>query len=151
MNGLILFFLVLVSSSPPVFAEPALPYAGTRADTAMVRVHVTGAQSGAGCVVVALFESDNGFPREKEKAAYTVSAPIEADSASVRVTRVVEGDYAVFAFHDADGNGTLNTNWADMPKEGIALSNWTGGRPAFDDSTIEVRSDTTVGLSFYYR
>jgi uncharacterized protein (DUF2141 family) len=121
------------------------------ADTATVHVCVNSAQSDNGRVVVALFKSADGFPREKEKAAYTASAPIEADSASVRVAGVVEGDYAIFAFHDADGNGTLNTNWAGMPKEGIALSNWTGGRPTFDDSTIEVRSDTTIDLSFYYR
>lgn len=151
MNGFVLFCLVLVSWSSSVVAETRPQCAGARDDTAMVRVHVTGTQSENGRVVVTLFESEEGFPREKEEAAYTASAPIEADSAVVQVTGVVEGDYAVFVFHDADGNGTLNTNWLGMPKEGVALSKWTGGRPTFDDSTIEVRSDTTIDLSLYYR
>ncbi len=147
MYVFILFLLLLVSepSEASFNAREPLP------DTATVVVHVDSAESDEGRVVVSLFESDDGFPRENEKAAYTTSAPIETGSASVQVTGVVEGDYAVFVFHDADGNGTLNTNWVGMPKEGIALSNWTGGRPTFDDSTIEVRSDTTIDLSFYYR
>jgi uncharacterized protein (DUF2141 family) len=151
MNVPVPVLVLFMSLVPGVLVNIATPREEPLADTATVRVCVNSAQSDNGRVVVALFKSADGFPREKEKAAYTASAPIEADSASVRVAGVVEGDYAIFAFHDADGNGTLNTNWAGMPKEGIALSNWTGGRPTFDDSTIEVRSDTTIDLSFYYR
>lgn len=151
MNGFVLVFIALLTSSSALPGESGSRNTGARVDTATVWVHVTGAQNDTGRVVVALYESKYGFPREKDKAAYTASSPIEADSASVRVSGIVEGDYAVFAFHDSDESGTLNTNWVGMPTEGVALSKWTGGRPTFDESTIEVRADTTIDLSFYYR
>lgn len=152
MDILILFLFLLVSSPPGALGERSMSHGRSMSDTATVHVHVDGAENDEGRVVAALYASDDGFPRDIEKAAYTASAPIETDSASVHVTGVSQGDYAVFVFHDADSSGTLNTNWVGMPTEGIALTNWTGGRPDFEDSTVEVGPYTTVvNLSFYYR
>lgn len=152
MTVLVLFLVFLTSSPPGALGESLVSYGRSATDTATVHVHVDGAENEEGRMVAALYASEDGFPRDIEKAEYTASAPIESDSAIVRVTGVSPGDYAVFVFHDADGSGTLDTNWVGMPTEGIALTNWTGGRPDFEDSTVEVGSGTTVvDLSFYYR
>lgn len=152
MSVLVLFLALLVSCPPGPRGESSVSHGRSATDSATVHVHVDAAENDEGRVVAALYASEDGFPRDIEKAAYTASAPIETDSAFVQVTGVSHGEYAVFVFHDADGSGTLNTNWVGMPTEGIALTNWTGGRPDFEDSTVEVGPDTTVvDLSFYYR
>lgn len=151
MTDLVLFLLLIVSLSPGAFGNTTATHVEPMADTVTVTVHVDGARSTEGRVIVALFASDEGFPRKLRKAAYSASVPLRSDSASVQIANVREGTYAVFVVHDSNSDGRLDTNWMGMPKEGIALSKWTGGRPTFDDSTIEVRADTTVDLSFYYR
>jgi uncharacterized protein (DUF2141 family) len=85
------------------------------------------------------------------KAAYTASAPIQDGWASVTVDGVDTGRYAVVAFHDADGNGEVGTNWIGMPNEGVAATNWTGGRPQFDESVTQIDAGTTtVTLTLRY-
>jgi uncharacterized protein (DUF2141 family) len=101
-------------------------------------VEVTGAQSPDGQVVVALFAGADGFPRDVTKAVYTAASPIRDGAASVQVEDVEGGRYAVMAFHDADGDGEVDTNWIGRPKEGVAAANWTGGRPSFDESAIQI-------------
>lgn len=131
-------------------AETSTRRAGACGDTATVRVDLTGAQNDNSRVVVALYENKDGFTRDERRAASTARSPIET-AAALRIDGVVAGDYAVLAFHDTDRSDTLNTNWVGMPKEGIALSKWKGGRATFDDSTFPVRTDTTKNLSFCYR
>ncbi|MCY4549613.1 MAG: DUF2141 domain-containing protein [Defluviicoccus sp.] len=51
------------------------------------------------------------------------------------------GDYAVAAFHDADGDGKLGQNAVGMPIEGFGFSNGaTGfmGPPGFDEAAVTV-------------
>ena len=51
------------------------------------------------------------------------------------------GDYAVAAFHDADGDGKLAQNIVGMPTEGFGFSNGaTGfmGPPGFDKAAVTV-------------
>lgn len=80
------------------------------------------------------------------------SAPIQGDTISVRVEGVEAGRYAVMAFHDADSNEEVGTNWIGMPKEGVAASNWTGRRPRFDDSALQIAAGMpTVDLTLRYR
>ena len=51
------------------------------------------------------------------------------------------GDYAVAAFHDADGDGKLGQNLVGMPTEGFGFSNGAVGfmgPPSFDDAAVSV-------------
>lgn len=148
MNVFLLSLLMLTSVSSTARSD----HDAGPPDTTTVIVHVRGAESTDGRAIVALFADEEGFPREIRTAAYTAAAPLRTDSASVEISEVPAGDYAVFAVHDADGDGRLNTNWVGMPTEGIALSNWSGGRPGFEESTIEVGPEpTSITLTFYYR
>lgn len=139
-----------LDAAPPSTAPPSHPV--PPADTVTVAVQVSGAESEEGRIVVALFASADGFPRDVAKAAYTTSTPAQGKTASVQVEGVEPGRYAVMAFHDADGNGEVDTNWVGMPKEGVAAANWTGGRPKFDESAITIDADTPpLALTLRYR
>ncbi|MDE0057617.1 MAG: DUF2141 domain-containing protein [Defluviicoccus sp.] len=51
------------------------------------------------------------------------------------------GDYAVAAFHDADGDGKLGQNMVGLPTEGFGFSNGaTGfmGPPSFDEAAVTI-------------
>ena len=146
MNVLLLSILLAPSLVGPLPNKTALP-----ADSIMVTV--SEAESDEGQVVVLLFASEDGFPRDAKKAAYTASAPIQNGSADVRLRGVPAGPYAVVAFHDADADGEMDTNWVGMPKEGVAASNWDGGRPRFESSLIDLGADaaTDVRLRLTYR
>jgi uncharacterized protein (DUF2141 family) len=119
-------------------------------DTTTVTVEVDGAKNDDGQVVVALFAGADGFPRDVTKATYTAAAPIQDGAASVQVKGVEVGRYAVMAFHDANGDDEVDTNWFGRPKEGVAATNWTGGRPAFEESAMEINTDATLALSLRY-
>ena len=51
------------------------------------------------------------------------------------------GDYAVAAFHDADGDGKLDQNLVGLPTEGFGFSNGAVGfmgPPSFDEAAVSV-------------
>ena len=69
--------------------------------------------------------------RSPATAALSPGRPARpADTSGVRIifAGLPPGDYAVAAFHDADGNGELGTNILGIPTEGYGFSN---GAPGF--------------------
>ena len=61
-----------------------------------------------------------------------------------------EGEYAVVAFHDENGNGELDRNVLGIPTEGHAFSNDATGRmgpPAFADAAVTVGSDPATAFA----
>ena len=139
----ILLTLLTLASPTPADASPTDP-AGT------VTVTVTGAESDDGRLVVLLWNDDDGFPQDAEKAYRRVEADLEDGRARVRIADVPAGRYAVMAFHDADGDGEVKTNLLGMPREGIALSRWSGGRPSFERSLVRVGENSVVSIELVY-
>lgn len=149
MMLLISLFLAALITPRPASAQPG----PAQSDSVTVTVAVDGAKSTDGQIVVALFATDDGFPRKVKKAAYRASAALDSTGATVEVPDVEPGRYAVLAFHDENADGEIDTNWVGMPKEGIALTNWTGGRPNFDDALTAIGPDASarIELSLQYR
>ena len=137
MLSVLIAFAPLTQNPPPV---PGLT----------VTVTVDGARNDEGQVLVAFFDTDRGFPRELDRAAYVFTAALSQGRAVAEV-EVEPGRYAVMAVHDADADGAVKTNWLGLPKEGIALSNWDGGRPRFLDSAMPIAEGAVVALSLTYR
>ncbi len=70
--------------------------------------------------------------------------PITDSKMDVYFSDVPFGTYAVKAFHDEDGNGTLNTNMVGVPTEDYGFSNnarGTFGLPKFQDARFEMDAD----------
>lgn len=75
-----------------------------------------------GRIMVALFDSEANYGGEGQPARY---AMVEAAAPTTRVTfeNLPDGDYAMRAFHDLDGDGKMKTNPFGIPVEPYAFSN----------------------------
>lgn len=60
------------------------------------------------------------------------------------------GRYAFSAFHDANDNKKLDTNWMGIPNEKYGFSNnarGTFGPPSLEDQLVEIQSDKTISIT----
>jgi uncharacterized protein (DUF2141 family) len=94
---------------------------------------------GGGTVRCALYKSDG----DHMKRSYVETAGrVEGGRAQCLFSNIAPGVYSGGAFHDANDNGKLDTNWIGMPKEGVASSNNAKGRmgpPKFKDASFEYK------------
>lgn len=96
-------------------AVPAL--AGPNGDT-LTLTFETGATTGA--VMVALYDSETAY--EGGQPVRALSLPADAPVVAV-FEGLPDGDYAVKAFHDVNGDGQMNVSPFGMPTEPYAFSN----------------------------
>ncbi len=115
------------------------------AQAADLDVAVTGVRSDEGAVRVAIHRRLAGaeFPAEESVVA---GAFFRAGSGPARLVfaGLPPGDYALAAFHDADGDGELGTNLLGVPVEGYGFSRGAHGAmgpPAFDDAAVTLGAD----------
>ena len=97
-----------------------------------------------------LFDSKNGFPRFKDKAAYVGRVEKTSSSVSYTFTSIPEGTYAVSVFLDENKNGKIDTKLIPMPKEPVGASNLEKmSRPNFDKSAFTFSGETkTINIKF---
>lgn len=101
-------------------AAVALAAAGA-VRAAALTVHLQGLQNTKHSVVVSVFDGPDGFPGAKS-ALRRLEAPARRGTVSVTVDGLAPGRYAVTAFHDENGNGTLDRFMGLIPREGWGLS-----------------------------
>ena len=119
----------------------ALALPATAAAAADLEVVVKGLNSAKGDARIAVHKrvSDVKFPGGGVVAA--TYRPASKGEMRVVFAGLPPGEYAVAAFHDADGDGDLAQNIVGMPTEGFGFSNGaTGfmGPPSFDDAAVTV-------------
>jgi uncharacterized protein (DUF2141 family) len=124
----------------------ALLLAATPALAENLVVKVTGAGSG-GQIVAAIYATSDGFSGfDTKKAAAVQVAPVAGGGATLTFTGLKPGKYAVSAFHDADKDGKLKTNFIGIPKEPVGVSNNPGGMPSFSKSQVAVPAAAPVEI-----
>ena len=108
-------------------------------------VKVTGASGPQGKIVVSLWNAPKGFSSfDSSKALANRSVPVSGGGATISFEGLAPGRYAVSAFHDADGDGKLKTNFIGMPREPVGVSGKAGGMPGFEKSVFTVPSAPVV-------
>ncbi|MBE5317439.1 MAG: DUF2141 domain-containing protein [Xanthomonadales bacterium] len=75
-------------------------------------VEVTGLEDAEGPVVVEVFGSRVGFPRQP---SYTSSVPVVAGSARAEFTELGPSDYVIHAWHDRNENGKADRGFGAEP------------------------------------
>jgi uncharacterized protein (DUF2141 family) len=133
-------------------AAPASEPAANPPPGARLTIRVTGLRSSRGNVCIGLYKDARGFPNDPERALAQEVVPVGAGkSASVVMTGLTPGVYAVTLLHDENKNNKLDTGWFGIPKEGYGASNNPRVRfkpPRFDaarfpldggDKTIEIK------------
>jgi uncharacterized protein (DUF2141 family) len=131
-----MFLMALLGLASPACAE-------------RVSVALEGVKETRGSIVVCLWDKKNGFPNcEKGNPLKRIVLPASASAATFE--SVPAGTYAVSAFHDANGNGKLDTNFIGIPREAVGMSNNPRimGPPRFNPSLFEVAGDTSITIRF---
>jgi len=114
-----------------------------------VHVALEGMEENEGSIVVCLWDRDAKFPNcEKGEPLRRIVLPASARSATFE--GVAAGTYAVSAFHDANDNGKLDTNFLGIPREAVGLSNNPRimGPPRFDPARFKVDGRTDITIRF---
>ncbi|ELX08876.1 hypothetical protein Jab_2c09340 [Janthinobacterium sp. HH01] len=106
--------------------------AAAPSQAADLKITVTGVASADGQVLVALYNSAETY---QKKAFRVAGAPAVAGAITIEIKDVPPGDYAYSLFHDANGNGKLDSNVIGIPTEDYAFSNNAMGKfgpPAYE-------------------
>jgi len=108
---------------------------------------VDGLPSDKGKVLVAVFNKSAGFPSESNKAVLLKEAKATKGKVEIPLENLPPGTYAIACFHDANGDGELNTNLLGIPKERYGFSNNArpGFRaPTFAEAAVNLPDNSTV-------
>jgi uncharacterized protein (DUF2141 family) len=135
--------LVIALGSSATFL--AARHAAATAKTGTLTLRISGFDHDKGPVIAKLFRRGDNAPRGKEfrKAVGTV----KSRRAVLAFSDVPWDTYAVFVFHDENGNGTVDHNFLGIPIEPLGFSAnfkptiWTG-IPTFDDLKFEFNPKT---------
>ena len=101
-------------------------------------ITVDGLRTGQGQVLVALYDSAEGFLKRSVKDG---AAPAAGGSATVVIKDLPAGSYGFALFHDANGNGRMDRNMMGIPVEAYAFSNnalGNMGPPSFEQARFTV-------------
>ena len=90
--------------------------------TAALTVRFTGIETPTGAVMLSIFASEAAFDAGGAPVA-SAMAPVRGDTAEAVFPGLAPGHYAVKAFHDVDGDGTMGMTPFGMPTEPFAFSN----------------------------
>ncbi|KQS55271.1 hypothetical protein ASG17_04035 [Brevundimonas sp. Leaf363] len=111
MKILIPAVLVAALIAGPAFAQSA--------DNSVTVQFETGAATGA--VMVGLYDSADAYNGHRTFRGGRIAAT--GGVVTVTFDQLPAGEYAVSAFHDVNGDGTMNANPFGMPTEPYAFSN----------------------------
>ena len=111
------------------------------ASAADLEVTVSGMRSAEGHARVAVHKRVSGVAFPGGGVVAVTWRPAGTGKIRFVFTDLPPGDYAVAAFHDADGDGKLAQNMVGMPTEGFGFSNGAMGfmgPPGFDKAAVTV-------------
>lgn len=144
---------------------PAAQSEGGASTTADLEVDIAGIRSGAGTIMIGLYDSAGGFNAAIEHCTEggllndkgrLAGMALRAASGGRRVVfaQLPPGRYAVIVFHDENDNGRLDENGWGVPTEGYAFSNNAEGllgAPSFDAAGFTlVGQRRSIAISLIY-
>lgn len=115
--------------------------------TPNLTIEVRGIERPEGSLFVAVYASEETFLKKP-----LTGFRVEAKDSTVRIPcqGLPAGSYAISVFHDANGNGRLDTGTYGIPLEKYGFSNdaeGVMGPPAYKDCRFELKADTTLVLT----
>lgn len=145
MNLLLTFFLVAQVVIPPTNGQ----------QTGDLRVEIENLRNSDGIISLLLFENDDGYPENHEKALMSLSISANDDSSRAVFSSVPYGDYAIAVLHDENSNQKMDKSILGTPKEGFGVSNNVKpkmfGPPPFEDCRIKLnKKDMQVKITLQY-
>ena len=126
----------------------AIPIPGVSDDDprlGTLEVRISGFESDSGRLAIALFASEEDYSTQTN-AVRRAWLDIEDRESHWRVAGLPEGEYALIAYHDENGNGEIDLRALGMPKEPVGVSNDARGLfgpPRFRAARFEVTAPLT--------
>ena len=144
-----MFYVVLITLSCMSFKNPSST-TETAVSSGSITVTIDGIETKKGQIVFMLFNSNEGFPSETDKAYKTGIVKTFSTNASYTFENIPHGTYAIAVFHDEDGNGKIKKNWIGMPKEPVGASNLTKmSKPNFKKCKFQLEaSELSIDMIF---
>ena len=130
-----------------------LPISGGSVQTNRLNLQFYGIADQRGQLVAALWDSADRWLSKADSPRLSFAGPIVDGRASWQIDDLPFGRYAVSAYHDANGNGELDSGLFGIPREDYGFSNNAGsafGPPGFEAAsfvfersgqTLEIRID----------
>lgn len=111
---------------------------------------ITGFENNEGQLRFSMFSKSRQalFPMETGEAEYVSNAEIHNGKAIITIKDVPPGEYAVFVYHDSNGNNDMDHHWYGPPIEAFGYYKLFQVRlmpPNFDDVSFRV-SDSDVKI-----
>ena len=129
----------------------ALPALLGAAELGSLTITINGIRNTNGNLIACVFRDSNGFPTcQKARTAINQSTRVTGSTMTIRFNNLPPGSYVASVQHDEDGNGKLKTNFIGMPKEGIGLSNNSGGFPRWARSVFRFDGDGAISITMRY-
>lgn len=118
---------------------------GASAEPATLTLKLDGLSEAKGHVYISVATDAAEFDG-KVKPAAVQRVEVTGPTLTVTIPDLAPGTYAVSLFHDANGNGKLDTNFIGIPKEGYGFSNNVGarGKPTFAEAKFTLAADGTA-------
>lgn len=132
-----------------LLAAAMLGFVAAPAHADDVTIALQGVKKNTGSIVLCLWASADNFPDcESGKPIKRIVVPANASSA--KFDNVAAGTYAISAFHDANGNGKLDSNFIGLPLEAVGMSNnpKLNGPPRFKPAQFKVAGATRIRIRF---
>jgi len=98
-----------------------IPVAGQE-QTGTINVEIVGLRNDSGHVLLALYNSAQGFPENRSKVFASASATIDHGLAFIKFNNVPYGIYAISVLHDENNNGDMDYGFMSIPTEGYGYS-----------------------------
>jgi uncharacterized protein (DUF2141 family) len=112
-----------------------------------ITINFEGMKSDKGSLFVAVYDTKDSFLKKRFKGDIT---KIVDKKATIILKDIPPGEYAVSAFHDANDNKKMDTNFFGIPKEPIGVSNnATGfmGPPKYKDAKFTITKNITLSIT----
>ena len=131
----IIFFSSLLCIMQPTNVHPTL------------KLEISGLKNNKGFVLIAIFNSELGFPDKNELAVKKIRVPAQVGKIIYDVNDLVPGTYAIALIHDENDNQRLDTGLFGIPKEGFCFSKGamgTFGPPSFQAASFVHKAPSSI-------
>lgn len=111
-------------------------------------IQVTNIENREATIFIAVFDSEEGFPSDGEKAKFAWMGTVEEAEKGVK-TNLASGNYAVSVFQDIDGSGKLTRKFYGAPKEPYGMSNTFKRlkmKPNYKKIAIDIKEDEVLKI-----
>jgi uncharacterized protein (DUF2141 family) len=116
-------------------------------------ITIKGLHNNKGKVYVSLYNSEDGYPTEPEKAFRKTSCMIHNNQCTLIFDNLPNGFYAIACYHDENDNGKFDFNFFHIPLEGSGASNnaiGVLGPPKFKDAKFYLNADINQLITISY-